>query len=58
MGFRDASITFAGRNLWTSTQYRGFDPEVNSQQNANFSVSDFLTQPAFRQYTARIDVSF
>lgn len=58
IGFRETSLTFAGRNLWTSTAYKGFDPEINSQQNAGFSVSDFLTQPSFRQYTARIDVSF
>jgi hypothetical protein len=58
LGFRDASITLAGRNLKTWTPYKGFDPEVNSQQNANFSVSDFLTQPPFRQFVARLDLNF
>ena len=58
LGFRETSFTFAGRNLWTSTPYKGFDPEVNSLQSSGFSVADFLTQPPFRQFTARIDVSF
>ena len=58
VGFRDASVTLAGRNLATWSPYRGFDPEVNSQQNANFSVSDFLTQPPFRQFVVRLDLNF
>lgn len=58
LGFRESSFTLAGRNLWTSTPYKGFDPEINSLQSSSFSVADFLTQPSFRQFTARIDVSF
>ena len=58
LGFRDASVTLAGRNLAKWTNYKGFDPEINSQQNANFGVSDFLTQAPFRQFVARIDVTF
>ena len=27
---RSASIFFAGTNLWLSTKYNGFDPEVNT----------------------------
>jgi TonB-dependent starch-binding outer membrane protein SusC len=58
LGFRDASVTLAGRNLAKWTDYKGFDPEVNSQQNANFGLSDFLTQAPFRQFVARVDVTF
>jgi len=52
------SVTLAGRNLKTWTDYTGFDPEVNSSPSANFSTSDFLTQPPVRYWTTRINVSF
>lgn len=58
MGMSNASLTLAGRNLHTWTKYKGFDPEVNYLQNSNFNVIDFLTQVPFRQYVARLDVSF
>src|SRR6185312_4977527 len=51
-------LTIAGRNLHTWTNYKGFDPEVNSTANANFSTSDFLTLPPSRTWTARINVFF
>jgi TonB-linked SusC/RagA family outer membrane protein len=57
-GVDDLSLTVAGRNLKTWTDYTGFDPEVNSSPFANFSTSDFLTQPPVRYWTTRINVSF
>jgi TonB-dependent starch-binding outer membrane protein SusC len=51
-------LTLAGRNLHTWTKYTGFDPEVNSTPNGNFSTSDFLTEPPLRIYTARLTVQF
>jgi outer membrane receptor protein involved in Fe transport len=57
-GVNDMSVTLAGRNLKTWTDYTGFDPEVNSSPSANFSTSDFLTQPPVRYWTTRINVSF
>ena len=52
------TLTLAGRNLATWTDYKGFDPEVNSQPGANFGTSDFLTQPPLRSWTARLSVTF
>lgn len=52
------SLTVAGRNLATWTKYKGFDPELNSSADANFSTSDFLTVPPLRLYTVRIDVTW
>ncbi|MGI8509438.1 MAG: SusC/RagA family TonB-linked outer membrane protein [Gemmatimonadaceae bacterium] len=51
-------LTIAGRNLHTWTNYKGFDPEVNSSPGANFSTSDFLTLPPSRTWTARVNVTF
>ena len=51
------SLTISGRNLYTWTDYTGFDPEVISSQ-ANFSTFDFFTQPPVRNFTARLNVNF
>ncbi|HEY7232585.1 MAG TPA: SusC/RagA family TonB-linked outer membrane protein [Gemmatimonadaceae bacterium] len=63
LGLRSSSITLAGRNLATWTQYRGADPEIQYQQqsgygNTNFGATDFLTQAPFRQFVARLDLGF
>ena len=52
------TLTLAGRNLATWTDYKGFDPEVNSQPGSNFGTSDFLTQPPLRMFSARISIGF
>lgn len=52
------SLTLAGRNLHTWTNYSGLDPEVNANATAAFSTSDFLTQPQVRYYTARLTLTF
>jgi TonB-linked SusC/RagA family outer membrane protein len=52
------SLTLAGRNLKTWSDYRGFDPEVNSTPTANFGTQDFLTLPPLRAYSARLNVAF
>lgn len=58
-----ASLTLAGRNLKTWTNYSGFDPEVNAIQSGannagNFNSADFLTQPNIRYFTARLNLTF
>ena len=53
------SLTAAGRNLLTFTDYTGVDPEVNGQgQAANFGTSDFLTQPQVQSFILRLNASF
>jgi TonB-linked SusC/RagA family outer membrane protein len=54
------SVTFAGRNLATWTDYTGLDPEVNANANAanQFTTSDFLTQPPVRYFVTRLNVNF
>lgn len=53
-----ATLTFAGRNLKTWTDYGGFDPEVNFAGQANFTTADFFTLPAARLFVARLDLTF
>jgi TonB-linked SusC/RagA family outer membrane protein len=53
------SLTVAGRNLKTWTDYIGLDPEINETGSAsNFTQGEFGTQPAVRYWTARINVNF
>lgn len=52
------SLTIAGRNLKTWTDYLGVDPEVNSINGGNFTVVDFDAMPPVRYWTARINVNF
>ena len=57
-GVSGLSLTLAGRNLHTWTNYTGFDPEVNEAGQANFTTADFLTQPPVRYYTARVNITW
>jgi hypothetical protein len=58
LGAGSASLTFAGRNLKTWTNYSGIDPELNSGAQSNFTAADFLTVPQVRYFTARLALSF
>jgi TonB-linked SusC/RagA family outer membrane protein len=52
------SLTLAGRNLWTITDYSGVDPEVNAFAQDNFATSDFESQPQVQYWTARLNIGF
>jgi TonB-linked SusC/RagA family outer membrane protein len=52
------SLTLAGRNLWTITDYSGVDPEVNAFAQNNFASSDFESQAQVRYWTARVNFGF
>ena len=55
---QNVSLTIGGRNLALWSNYRGFDPEVNANNGANFTTSDFLTQPPTRQWSTRLNINF
>lgn len=53
------TLALAGRNLMTWTDYTGLDPEtVEGGGNANFSQSEFNTQPPVRYLMIRLNYSF
>jgi len=55
--FSQLNIQLAERNVATWTRYTGFDPEINFiSTGSNFITSDFLTQPAVRYLTMRVNV--
>lgn len=65
-GFGDWEVSLVGRNLWTITGYRGFDPEVgisggNQLQSASSSAInavDAFTFPNTRTFTIGLSSSF
>jgi len=51
-------VGFQGRNLFTITNYRGYDPEVASTSDATNFAYDNFGYPNFRTYTGSIQLTF
>jgi TonB-linked SusC/RagA family outer membrane protein len=58
--FRSARIGVVGRNLWTQTDYSGYDPDVTGPGGGNpFAYRvDYFTYPAYRTFTAMLELGF
>ena len=55
----NARVYISGQNLITFTNYRGYDPEVNSDFNSNTNYGvDVFAYPAARTYTIGASLSF
>lgn len=57
-GGRSASFTLAGRNLFTSTDYDGLDPESTDRRDDPFGRREYYQLPSFRTLQASLRVSF
>lgn len=52
-------IGIVGRNLWTSTKYLGYDPDVSGGGGRPFTYRvDNFSYPAYRTFTAMIEFGF
>jgi TonB-linked SusC/RagA family outer membrane protein len=58
LGMTGARLTLSGRNVGMWTKYSGYDPEVNTVGQANFTTADYHNQVPVRYYTLRFDVNF
>jgi hypothetical protein len=58
--FKRLQLVFTGRNVWTKTNYTGFDPEINSASaNSSFERGiDHSTLPNIRSYQVSLNVGF
>lgn len=58
--FRTARLGIVGRNLWTSTDYSGYDPDVSGPGGGNpFAYRvDYFTYPAYRTFTVMFELGF
>ena len=57
-GFRSLRLTLSGQNLYTWTNYSGFDPEVSVGGNALNQNLDFSAYPQSRTYSLAISAKF
>jgi hypothetical protein len=52
-------IGLVGRNLWTSTNYTGYDPDVSGGAGKPFTYRvDNFSYPAYRSLTAMFEFGF
>jgi TonB-linked SusC/RagA family outer membrane protein len=59
LGYRTARVYVQAQNLLTSTDYSGFDPEVNTAgQDALLRGTDFYTLPQTRTFTFGFNLGF
>ena len=55
VGARGAAVSLIGRNLLTSTKYKGYDPEVGSNTLTRLDSFDY---PRYRTFTGSIEITF
>ena len=59
MNFESARVGVVGRNLWTSTNYTGYDPDVTGPAGNPFTYRvDYFTYPQYRTFTFMIELGF
>lgn len=58
LGAKNASISFAGRNLLTRTNYDGTDPEVADQTDDTFGRRDYYVFPTYRTFLVTLRFGF
>jgi TonB-linked SusC/RagA family outer membrane protein len=58
--FHSARLGVVGRNLWTSTKYSGYDPDVTGPGGGNpFAYRvDYFTYPTYRTFTAMLEFGY
>ena len=57
-GARNASLTLAGRNLFTKTDYTGFDPESADKTDNTFGRRDYYTFGPYKTFIMTLRVGF
>lgn len=62
VNFQNARVGIVGRNLWTSTDYSGYDPDVTGtsglQGNPFTYRVDYFTYPQYRTFTLMLELGF
>jgi hypothetical protein len=59
IGFNKIRVYFTGTNLWTLTDYTGYDPEVANFTETDATIGvDLSAYPTARTYTFGLDLTF
>jgi TonB-linked SusC/RagA family outer membrane protein len=51
-------LSVLGKNLYTLTNYSGYDPEVGTTDNTQYFSYDFMGYPNYRSYAASLELKF
>lgn len=57
-GCSSARIYFSANNLWTITDYTGFDPEASMGVDAGAAGVDYAVYPSSKSFLVGLDISF
>ena len=57
-GVQEVSVRLSGRNLITTTDYRGWAPDTNRSQASNIRGIDYYNSPQTRVYTFTLRVNY
>jgi len=57
-GSRTGTLTFAGRNLFLSTDYTGLDPESADQADSQVGRREYYTLPQLRSFSLSVKTSW
>jgi hypothetical protein len=58
LNMTDLRIYLTGQNLYTFTNYSGYDPETSSEGSGLSRGGDYLGYPSARTYMIGLNVSF
>ena len=58
LGLSDISLRLSGRNLWTKTDYTGYDPDTNRSQTSNSRGIDYYNSPQTRVWSMTLRVNY
>lgn len=58
IGFRQIKINLSGQNLYTWTDYQGYDPEASIRRSALVQNLDYSAYPQSRTYSIGINAKF
>jgi len=51
-------LSILGKNLYTLTNYTGYDPEVATTDGTQYFAYDFMGYPNYRSYSASLEFKF
>jgi len=51
-------VSVLGKNLWTLTNYTGYDPEVATTDGTQYFSYDFMGYPNYRSFAASLELKF
>jgi hypothetical protein len=55
---KNIKLALIGKNLFTVTNYSGYDPEVMTTDGTQYFAYDFMGYPNYRSYSVSLELKF